>query len=59
MSKFENLKTVCQLKMYLDSVLSRKQPKFYYHYTKLSNLVKIYENGTFKAARIKNMNDRL
>ena len=59
MSKFEDLKTVSQLKTYLDTVLSRKQPKYYYHYTKLSSLVKIYENGNFKAARIKNMNDRL
>ena len=59
MKKFEDLQTADELKKYLDSVLSRKQPQNYYHYTKLTNLLKIYETGKFKCSQIKNMNDRL
>lgn len=59
MKGFADLKTAEELKQYLDTPLTRKQPKEYYHYTKLSKLIEIYKNGTFKASKIKDMNDKL
>lgn len=59
LKSFESLKTANELKDYLSNVLKYHQPKAYFHYTKLSNVIKIYESGTFKATQIKNMNDRL
>lgn len=59
LKSFDSLKTPEELKEYLSNVLKYHQPKAYFHYTKLSTVIKIYETGTFKAAQIKNMNDGL
>lgn len=59
LKSFASLKNPEELKEYLSNVLKYHQPKAYFHYTKLSTVIKIYETGTFKAAQVKNMNDRL
>lgn len=59
-TNFPDIQTAEQLKMYLDDSANRlKNSRFLYHYTTVSNVIKILRSKTWHLGNASGMNDRL